>query len=84
MNETIETDVLIVGAGLTGSTLALALANKALDVTMIERGTPITAPKPDKPIADGAALLGVAYGRIMSLNCSTIRALEAVGNPKES
>ena len=56
MNETIETDVLIVGAGLTGSTLALALANKALDVTMIERGTPIMAPKPDKPIADGAAL----------------------------
>jgi len=84
MNETIETDVLIVGAGLTGSTLALALANKALDVTMIERGTPIMAPKPDKPIAEGASLSGVAYGRVMSLNCRSIRALEGVGIPKES
>ncbi|MEM7362731.1 MAG: FAD-dependent monooxygenase [Pseudomonadota bacterium] len=80
----IETDVLIVGAGLTGSTLALALADKALDVTMIERGTPVLAPKPNKPIADGAALSGVASGRVMSLNCQSIRALEGVGIPRES
>lgn len=82
--ESTETDVLIVGAGLTGCTLALALANTSLDVMVLERGRPIRPPALNDPVCAGAALTGVVPGRIIALNRQSLEALARIGVPSES
>ncbi|RVV96678.1 2-octaprenyl-6-methoxyphenyl hydroxylase [Mesobaculum littorinae] len=57
-----DTDILIAGAGLNGSTLALALAREGFRVTLVD-------PAPPGPLADG---------RSYALSLGSVRALKAL------
>ena len=43
-NRAIDANVLIVGAGPVGLTLAIDLASRGIDVTMVRRGAPASRP----------------------------------------
>jgi len=45
-----DCEVLIVGAGITGTTLALALADAGVTVTLLDRGAPPSLPEPGQPL----------------------------------
>lgn len=80
----ISTDIIIVGAGMTGCTLALALVEAGFDVTLLERGEAVRPPVANHPEQQGHTLTGVVPGRVISLNQQSMTALAGVGVPPDA
>lgn len=61
-----QADLIIVGAGMVGSTLALALAETGLSITLIDGGSLDVAPfSPDAPFEPRVSALSIASQRIL-------------------
>ena len=65
--ETLNADVLIIGGGLVGGTLASALGGAGLDVVVVDRDEP------------GTALAAAFDGRASAIACASQRLLQGVG-----
>src|SRR5690348_15556869 len=65
--ETLSTDVIIVGGGMVGMTLALALAREGVEVVLIDRETPHSKAQTEHD------------GRVSAIAVGSMRILKALG-----
>ena len=67
-------DLIIVGAGMVGSTLALALKDSGLNIVLVDRSPlTITPFRPEQPFEPRVSALSIASQRILQIGRASCR-----------